>query len=43
MQEEILQLYEKIKDQLSEEEFLEEIEKMKEEFSKIAKNLKAKQ
>ena len=29
MQEEILQLYEKIKDQLSEEEFLEEIEKMK--------------
>ena len=30
MQEEILQLYEKIKDQLSEEEFLEEIEKMKE-------------
>ena len=30
MQEEILQLYEKIKDQVSEEEFLEEIENMKE-------------
>ena len=30
MEEEILQLYEKIKDQVSEEEFLEEIEKMKE-------------
>ena len=35
MQEEILQLYEKIKDQLSEEEFLEEIEKMKEKNSSV--------
>jgi len=35
MQEEILQLYEKIKDQLSEEEFLEEIEKMKEDNSGV--------